>query len=310
MNSQIAVIVPCHNEEQTVAQVIKEFQEALPGALIVVVDNASTDDTAGLALAAGARVLVEPRPGKGNAVRRLFADVEADCYLMVDGDATYEAAAAPVMVSKVLDDGIDMVVGSRVTGPGAAEAYRTGHRLGNLMLTWVFQRLFELKIEDTLSGYRAFSRRFVKTFPSMAEGFEIEAELNAHAASMGVGYAEVRTAYGARPEGSHSKLSTYRDGVRILRRNLRLFRDWKPMLSFAVLALPWLIAALILGVPVLAEYFSSGLVPRFPRLIVAVGFGIVAALLLTCGVLLERTTRNRTEVVRLAYLAIGAPQRR
>jgi len=309
MSVQVAVIVPCHNEAATIAQVVKEFHEVLPGAAVVVVDNASTDDTAAQALAAGARVISEPRAGKGNAVRRLFADVDADCYVMVDGDATYEADAAPGMVAKVLDDGVDMVVGSRVTGPGATDAYRTGHRLGNLLLTWVFHRLFGLRISDTLSGYRAFSRRFVKTFPSMASGFEIEAELNAHAASTGVSYAEVATVYGSRPEGSHSKLSTYRDGWRILRRNLRLFRDWKPFLSFSVLAAPWFVAAIALAIPALNDYFTTGLVPHYPSLIASVGCGVIAFVLEACGALLERITRNRTEVVRLAYLELGAPRR-
>ncbi|MGZ4600445.1 glycosyltransferase family 2 protein [Oryzihumus sp.] len=307
--TQIAVVVPCHNEERTIAQVVRDFRASLPGSEVVVVDNASTDATAEQARAAGARVIYEPRPGKGNAVRRLFADVDAECYLMVDGDATYDAGAGPVMAAKVLDEGIDMVVGARVAGPGAAEAYRAGHRLGNAMLTWVFQRLFGLRVEDTLSGYRGFSRRFVKTFPSMASGFEIEAELNAHAASLGVTYDEVRTAYGARPEGSESKLSTYRDGVRILRRNLRLFRDWKPLASFTGLAVPWALGAVALLVPVLTDYVHTGLVPRYPSLIAAVGCFLVALNLVMAGAMLERTTRNRIEAVRLAYLRIPAPRR-
>ncbi|HEX8972738.1 glycosyltransferase family 2 protein [Oryzihumus sp.] len=307
--TNVAVIVPCHNEERTIADVVAGFREALPGCEVVVVDNASTDATAERAAEAGARVIFEPRPGKGNAVRRLFADVEAQCYVMVDGDATYDAGAAPVLVSKVLDEGIDMVVGARVAGPGAAQAYRAGHRFGNALLTWVFQRLFGLRVEDTLSGYRGFSRRFVKTFPSMASGFEIEAELNAHAASVGVTYDEVRTAYGSRPEGSESKLSTYRDGVRILRRNLRLFRDWKPFASFTGLAVPWALGAVALLVPVLTDYVHTGLVPRYPSLIAAVGCFLVALNLVMAGAILERTTRNRIEAVRLAYLRIPAPRR-
>lgn len=305
----MAVIVPCHNEERTIASVVDGFRAALPGCEVVVVDNASTDATAEHARAAGARVIFEPRPGKGNAVRRLFADVEADCYIMVDGDATYDAGAAPLIVSKVLDLGIDMIVGARVAGPGAAEAYRTGHRFGNALLTWVFQRLFGLRIEDTLSGYRGFSRRFVKTFPSMASGFEIEAELNAHAASIGVTYDEIRTAYGARPEGSESKLSTYGDGFRILRRNLRLFRDWKPFASFTGLAVPWALVSVVLLTPVLSDYVGTGLVPKYPSLIAAVGCFLVALNLTMAGAILERTTRNRIEAVRLAYLRIPAPRR-
>lgn len=309
-NSQVAVVIPCHNEAPTIAQVVRDFADALPGCLVVVVDNASTDDTAQRARDAGAEVLHEPRPGKGNAVRRLFADVDADCYVMVDGDSTYEAAAAPQLVSQVLDHGVDMVVGARVTPPEVVQAYRAGHRFGNWLLTWVFQRLFLLRIDDTLSGYRAFSARFVKTFPSMATGFEIEAELNAHAASTGVSYAEVRTAYAARPEGSESKLSTIRDGVRILRRNLRLFRDWRPLLSFTALAVPWVLVAAVLLVPVLTEYLRIGLVPRFPSLIASVGCFLVALNLIVSGTVLERVTRNRIEVVRLAYLALPGPRRR
>ena len=307
--AEVAVIVPCHNEERTIAAVVAGFRAALPGCDVVVVDNASTDATAERAAEAGAWVIFEPRPGKGNAVRRLFADVEAQCYVMVDGDATYDPAAAPVLVSKVLDEGIDMVVGNRVAGPGAAQAYRAGHRFGNAVLTWVFQRLFGLRVEDTLSGYRGFSRRFVKTFPSMASGFEIEAELNAHAASIGVTYDEVRTAYGARPEGSTSKLSTYRDGWRILRRNLRLFRDWKPLASFSVLALPWAVVTVLLLLPVIHDYVQTRLVPKFPSLIAAVGCFIVALTLVMAGAVLERTTRNRVEAVRLAYLSIPGPHR-
>lgn len=310
LGSQVAVIIPCHNEAATIATVVHDFRRTLPQCQIVVSDNASTDDTASIAQAAGAQVIHEPRRGKGNAVRRLFADVEADCYVMVDGDATYEAAAVPRMVAEVLDRGADMVVAARVADTGAGSEYRMGHRLGNTVLTWVFQRLFNLQVEDTLSGYRAFSRRFVKSFPSMATGFEIEAELNAHAASIGVNYDEIKTSYSARPQGSESKLSTYRDGIRILRRNLRLFRDWKPAASFSVLSLPWIAVALALLVPVFRDYLSTGLVPRFPSLIAAVGCSLVALNLLAAGAILERITRNRVESVRLAYLALPGPRRR
>lgn len=303
----VAVLVPCHNEEATVERVVAEFRAALPDATIVVCDNASTDRTGELARAAGAVVITEDRPGKGMAVRRLFADVEADVYLMVDGDATYEAAAAPELVRCVVEDGCDMVNGARVSDVVDTAAYRRGHRLGNAVLTWIFRGLFHLPLKDTLTGYRAFSRRFVKSFPSASEGFEIEAELNAHAALLGVPVAEIQTAYLARPEGSVSKLSTYRDGIRILRLNLRLFRDARPLMSFSVLGLPWMLAALVLILVPVDEYLRTGLVLRFPSLIAGVGSFLVALNLWTAGIIMQRVTRNRAEVVRLRYLAQPGP---
>jgi glycosyltransferase involved in cell wall biosynthesis len=307
LRAHVAVLIPCHDEERTVAQVVGAFRQALPDALVVVGDNASTDRTAEFARAAGAEVVPEQRKGKGLMVRRLLADVDADCYVLVDGDATYDANAAPEMVAKVLRDRLDMVNGSRVTPEHELAAYRRGHRLGNAALTWIFQRLFGLPLADTLSGYRAFSRRFVKSFPSSATGFEIEAELNAHAALLAVPVGEVDTLYLSRPEGSESKLSTYRDGLRILRLNLRLFRDAKPLLSFSLLALPWLLATIPLVVRPVAEYFRTGLVPRFPSLIVGVGTFLVALNLWAAGLVLERVSRNRVEAVRLRYLALPAP---
>lgn len=306
--SRVAVIVPCHNEEQTVGDVVTGFAAALPGAAVVVADNNCTDRTAEVATAHGAQVIHESRPGKGFAVRRLLADVEADCYVMIDGDATYDAASAPNMVDLVLEQGVDMVNGARHAEANAQQAYRPGHTLGNSMLTWIFQRLFGLQIEDTLSGYRVMSRRFVKSFPTGAEGFEIEAELNAHAATLGVPVAEVDTPYYARPEGSQSKLNTYRDGVRILRRNLRLFRDARPSLAFALLSLPWLIMAAVLLWIAFAEYFATGLVTRFPSLIFGVGSLVVGVLIIIAGLILERVARNRVEASRLAYLAMAPPR--
>lgn len=303
----VAVLIPCHNEEQTVGTVVRGFRRALPEAMIVVADNNSTDGTAAAAAAAGARVLFEPRPGKGMAVRRLFADVEADCYVMVDGDATYDPSAAPELVERVIDNNVDMVNGARQTPDGDAGAYRPGHTLGNNVLTWIFQRLFGLPIDDTLSGYRALSRRFVKSFPSGATGFEIEAELNAHAAVLGVPTDEIQTRYLARPEGSESKLNTYGDGIRILRRNLRLFRDARPNTAFSLLALPWAILAVLLIVPPVVEYFETGLVSRYPSLIAGIGAMLVAVLLVIAGIIMERVARNRVEAVRLQYLAFPSP---
>ena len=305
----VAVIVPCRDEERTIAQVVSEFLAVLPGCTVVVADNASTDRTAQVAQAAGALVLEERRPGKGMAVRRLLADVDAQCYLMVDGDGTYEAAKAPDLVEQVLRNGIDMANGTRLTPEHQLEAYRRGHRLGNSVLTWIFRQLFELPLTDTLTGYRAFSHRFVKSFPASPEGFEIEAELNAHAALLDVRVCEVETTYVSRLEGSDSKLNTYRDGVRILRRNLRLFRDARPLLSFSLLASPWLLATALLLVLPVGDYLATGLVAHFPSLIAGVGTFLVALNLWSAGLVLERISRTRVEAVRLRYLALPAPTR-
>lgn len=311
--SAVAVVVPCHNEEKTVATVIEEFRAALPGAQLVVVDNASTDRTREVAEAAGALVLQEPRPGKGFAVRRLLGDVEADCYLLVDGDATYDASAAPGMVRLVLEDGIDMVNGVRITPVDERHQQRTGHLLGNAVLSWIFRALFRLRLTDTLSGYRAMSRRFVKSFPTRAAGFEIETELNVHCAALDASVVEVPTQYRARPHGSTSKLNTWSDGARILRRNLRLFRDARPLLAFWLFALPWLGLAVALVQTAVREYLDTGKVAHFPSLIAGVAAFIVTVQLVVSGMVLERVTRNREEAVRLAYLrepAAGALRRR
>jgi glycosyltransferase involved in cell wall biosynthesis len=303
----VAVVIPCHNEASTIGRVVQGFRDILPEAQIVVADNASTDETGSVAAAAGARVIREPRRGKGLAIQRLFADVEADCYLMVDGDATYDPSSARHMLALVLDHGTDMVNAVRVSKGGEAEAaYRRGHRLGNRILTWIFRQLFNLYLTDTLSGYRALSRRFVKSFPSRMTGFEVEAELNAHAATVGAVVEEVQSYYSARPPGSDSKLSTYRDGFRIMRRNFRLARDARPLSSFALLALPWLIATPLLLVGPVMDYLDTGLVAKFPRLIAGVGTFVVAVQLVVAGIILERVTRNRNEVVRLSYLRIPA----
>jgi glycosyltransferase involved in cell wall biosynthesis len=303
--SDVAVIVPCHNEEVTVPDVVAGFSRALPGARVVILDNASTDRTGVVAAEYGAEVLVEVRPGKGRAVRRLLADVEADYYVLTDGDATYDPTAAPEMVRLCRENGYDMVIGRRISDE--VEAYRRGHRIGNAMLTWVFGSLFALPLTDTLSGYRVFSRRFAKSFPTAARGFEIEAELNAHAAILEVPVAEFASPYSSRPEGSESKLSTYRDGWRILRRNLRLFRDARPFFAFSIIAtFFFLAAAVLIGVPVI-EYLDTGQVLRFPSLIVGVGAFLVSLQLFIGGIVMERVTRNRNEVARLAYLSYPSP---
>lgn len=300
--SSVAVVVPCHNEEQTVSTVVRDFRAALPGARIVVVDNASTDATGDVAVREGAIVLREPRAGKGFAVRRLLGDVEADCYLLVDGDATYDASAAPDMVRLVLEQGVDMVNGARITAPEDRALERKGHRFGNLALSWIFSSLFRLRLTDTLSGYRAMSRRFVKSFPTRAKGFEIETELNVHCAALDASVIEVPTVYRARGQGSESKLNTWRDGRRILRRNLRLFRDARPLLAFSLLAVPWFALAIGLVQAAVREYVETGKVTQFPSLIAGVAAFIVTVQLVVSGMVLERVARNREEAVRLAYL--------
>lgn len=306
-STRVAVLIPCHNEEATIAKVVSDFRHHLPDALIVVADNNSTDRTTQLAHEAGAVVLRESRQGKGFAIRRLLADVDADCYVMVDGDATYDASVAGQMVEQVLVHGADMVNGERVKGTDQEAAYRRGHELGNTVLTWIFRRLFGLPLKDTLSGYRAMSRRFVKSFPTGATGFEIEAELNAHAAVLDVPVSEIPGTYLERPEGSTSKLNTYRDGIRITRRNLRLFRDARPNSAFFLLSLPWWIAAAVLIWIALSEYWSTGVVLRFPSLIAGVSCLVIAVLLTIAGSVMERVARNRVEAVRLAYLSYPAP---
>ncbi|MEM9201026.1 MAG: glycosyltransferase family 2 protein [Actinomycetota bacterium] len=303
LSPRVAVVIPCRDEAVTIERVIDGFRSAMPDADIIVCDNASTDDTAARARAAGARVIAEPRPGKGRAVRRLLADVDADCYVMVDGDATYDPATAPEMVKEVLDNGVDMVVGKRISD---GTAFPGGHQVGNRLLTFVFQRLFRLRLSDTLSGYRALSRRFVKTFPVLTRGFEIETDLNAHTASLDLRHVEIDSVYTSRPDGSHSKLGTWRDGFRILRRMFRLFRDWRPLLTFSLFGLAIVALATAIAAPVVIDFVDTGLVERQPTLIaVAVayllGFGLISI-----GVVLERIAQMRREVTRLLYLSLPA----
>jgi glycosyltransferase involved in cell wall biosynthesis len=300
----IAVIIPCYNESQSIASVVEDFRSVLPAARIVVIDNASTDETAHVARMSGAEVILEPRRGKGNAVRRAFADVDADAYVMADGDGTYAAAAAPAMVALLFEQGIDMVIGVR-DHAGQEGAYRRGHVMGNRVLSQTFERLFDFQMSDTLSGYRVMSRRFVKSFVFGRSGFEIEAELNVHAALLGANYAEVVTTYGTRHEDSPSKLRTYHDGVRILRRQLRLFRDLKPAKAFALLAIPWFVAALALITPPVIGYVETGLVAKFPSLIAGVGCLLVGVQVTISGLILDRVALGRLDAIRLRYLSAG-----
>jgi glycosyltransferase involved in cell wall biosynthesis len=303
---RIAVLVPCHNEETTVGGVVADFARALPGAAIWVFDNRSTDRTAERAEAAGARVRHAGLKGKGNVVRRMFADVDADVYLLVDGDGTYDASAAPAMVAQLLDEGLDMVSAARVSPE--AGAYRAGHRLGNVALSGIVQLVFGRQFKDMLSGYRAFSRRFVKSFPAHSHGFEIETELTVHTLQMRLPSVEIEAAYGARPDGSESKLSTFADGWRILRMISLMVREERPLQFFGLVGALAMLAALLLTVPVLGDYLTTGLVPRLPTLVVAVGLAVVSLLSFACGLILDTVSRARLEQRRLAYLALPGPR--
>ena len=301
----IAVLVPCYNEEVAVPIVIADFKAALPSARIYVFDNNSADDTVGVARAAGAIVMNEPLQGKGNVVRRMFSDIDADIYVMVDGDDTYDAASAPKLVEALLEEKRDMVVGARVGE--AKEAYRPGHRFGNVMLTGLVGSIFGNRFRDMLSGYRVFSRRFVKSFPALSAGFEIETELNVHALELRVKTAEIDTHYKERPEGSESKLSTFRDGWRILRTIAYLMKEERPMQFFGAGAIGLVLLSLGLGVPVLLEFMQTGIVDRFPTAILSMVLILLAFLSLTCGLILDTVTTGRREVKRLSYLSQPPP---
>lgn len=302
---RIAVLLPCYNEAAAIGRTVEEFAQALPGATVYVFDNNSSDGSDAVALAAGAQVRRVRQQGKGHVVRRMFADVDADIYVMADGDATYEAAAAPMLIEGMLADNLDMVVGARKSEVEAA--YRRGHRLGNRLLTGLLRQLFGRSFTDILSGYRVFSRRFVKSFPVLSVGFEIETEMSVHALELRMPVGEMVTAYAARPEGSHSKLSTFRDGWRILRMMIQLYRVERPLWFFGFIAGLLAILGVILGIPVVLTFLETGLVPRFPTVIAIVGLGILAALNVMTGLILDTVTRGRQEMKRLAYLAHPAP---
>jgi glycosyltransferase involved in cell wall biosynthesis len=299
---KVAVLIPCYNEEIAITQVVQDFKETLPDAAVYVYDNNSKDETRSRALEAGAIVRTEKMQGKGNVVRRMFADIEADIYILVDGDDTYDAGAAPAMIQLLEQETLDMVNGARVTD--LRQAYRPGHRLGNKVLTNLVQFLFGKQIDDMLSGYRAFSRRFVKSFPALSTGFEIETELTVHSLELRMPIAEVETYYKDRPEGSISKLNTYRDGFRILKTILMLLKEERPLLFFTWIF--FILAMLSLGLawPILIEYIQTGLVPRFPTAILSTGIMLLAFLSLFSGFILDTITHGRWETKRMAYLAI------
>ena len=302
---RIAVILPCYNEEAAIAETIAGFRTALPAATIHVYDNNSRDRTAEIARLSGAIVRTERQQGKGHVVRRMFADVDADVYVMADGDLTYDPKAAPEMVRMLVEEQLDMVVGTRQHE--VAEAYRGGHVIGNRLFTGLLSGLFGRSFTDIFSGYRVFSRRFVKSFPSLSQGFEIETEISVHALELRMPVGELVTNYGARPEGSASKLSTYRDGWRILTTIGTLYRIERPVLFYGAIAALLLLAAIIISVPLLITYIDTGLVPRFPTAILATGMVIIAVLSFFAGLILDTVTRGRREVRRLAYLAHSAP---
>lgn len=301
----IAVVIPCYDEAATIAQVVADFRAALPGARIVVCDNNSRDATAEIARAAGAEVRREPMQGKGNAVRRMLADIDADVFLLVDGDATYDAASAPVLVARLLEERLDMVVGVRDATDAAA--YRAGHAWGNKGLSGAVSLLFGTPVTDMLSGYRAMSRRFAKSFPTLATGFEIETELTVHALVLRMPTGEVRTPYGARPVDSPSKLNTWRDGFRIGRMILRLLKDERPLLFFSAVFAVLAALSLALAAPVVAHFLATGLVPRLPTAVLAMGVMLLGFMALAAGFVLDNVTRGRRELRRLAYLAIPGP---
>jgi hypothetical protein len=306
---RIAVLVPCYNEEVAIPRVVAAFRAALPHATIHVYDNNSRDNTRRAAAAAGAVVRTETQQGKGHVVRRMFADIEADAYVLVDGDDTYDATAAPGMLRLLFDEKLDMVTGVRVTDAAmAAAAYRPGHRFGNAVLTGMVRWVFGNRITDMLSGYRVFSRRFVKSFPALSAGFETETEFTVHALELRLPVGELRTAYKERPPGSMSKLNTWRDGARILRTIVLLVQRERPLMFFSVAAAALLAAAILLAVPLLATFLETGLVPRLPTAVLATGLALLSFLSLASGLILDTVSRGRLEAKRLAYLALPGPE--
>jgi glycosyltransferase involved in cell wall biosynthesis len=302
---KIAVLLPCYNEEAAIAATVGGFRAALPSATVYVYDNNSRDRTREVAAEAGAVVRSERQQGKGHVVRRMFADIDADVYIMADGDLTYDPKAAPAMVDMLLAEGLDMVVGTR--RHEEKDAYRGGHLIGNRVFTGLLSGLFGRSFSDIFSGYRVFSRRFVKSFPVLSEGFEIETEMSVHALELRMPVGELETSYGARPEGSQSKLSTYSDGWRILKTIGVLYRVERPTLFYGSIGALLLAAAIVLAVPLVVTYMHTGLVPRFPTAILVTGMTVIAVLCFFTGLILDTVTRGRREVRRLAYLSLRAP---
>ncbi len=303
---RVAVVLPCHNEAASIGRVVREFSAALPGARLIVYDNASTDATAAIAAEAGAEVRFDPRPGKGNVVRRMFADIDADIYLMADGDGTYDAAAAPWLVACVENDNVDMAIGARAMI--GEDAHRRGHAIGNRLFNRLYHALFGAGFDDIFSGYRAFSRRFVKSFPALSSGFEIETELSVHASQLKLPTAEIVLPYGKREEGSSSKLRTVRDGLRILSTFALLLKETRPAMFFGSIAGAAMGLAIVLAVPIFATFIKTGLVPRIPTVVLCTGLTLFAALIGVCGLILDSLARARVEQKRILYLTIAPPR--
>jgi glycosyltransferase involved in cell wall biosynthesis len=301
---KIAVLLPCYNEELSIRDVISNFREVLPDSDIYVYDNCSTDKTGDEARSAGAIVRFEPWPGKGNVVRRMFADIDADVYLMADGDGTYDASAAPEMIDRLVKEHQDMIVGTRLNI--YSNAHRNGHAFGNKLFNRLYRTLFGRLFNDIFSGYRVFSRRFVKTFPAISSGFEIETEMSVHASQLRMPIVEMVTKYGARQEGSFSKLNTFFDAFRILRTFILLFKEVKPAIFYSLISLFFIFFAIILSIPIISTYMNTGLVPRFPTAILSTGLVLLGGLNLACGLILDSVARGRLEHKRIAYLSYQA----
>ena len=303
---KIAIAIPCFNEAISISEVITGFCKKLPDAQIYVYDNNSTDDTARLAAEAGAIVCLEEKQGKGNVIRRIFSDIETDVLVIVDGDSTYDPEAAPMLVKCLIEKQLDMVIATRLESEGKS-AFRSGHRFGNKLLTNSVNKLFKADLTDILSGYRVLSRRFIKSFPALSTGFETETELTIHALELRLPIKEIETHYRERPQGSHSKLKTYRDGLRILATILKLVREAKPVFFYGFMAGLLAISSVCLAWPLLIVYIETGLVPRIPTALLSMGLMLLAFLSATCGLILENVSRGRWEQKRMAYLAYPAP---
>lgn len=298
-NKKIAVLIPCYNESKTIEKVVKDYKKALPEADIYVYDNNSKDGTDEIARKAGAIVRYEYKQGKGNVIRTMFREIEADCYLMIDGDDTYPAENAREMCNLVLDGKADMVIGDRLSSTYFTENKRPFHNFGNRIVRWLINKLFKNNVKDIMTGYRAFSYQFVKGFPVLSKGFEIETEMTIHAVDKNFKLVEIPVTYRDRPEGSVSKLNTYSDGLKVLKTIMILFKEYRPGLFFGLLSLIFLIASLILGVPVIIEYFQTGLVPRFPSLIVSAIFLVITLLLWVCGIILQVIVKKHRQLYEL-----------
>lgn len=305
MKNKIAILIPCYNEAKTIERVVKDYKKELPDADIYVYDNNSTDDTAKIAKAAGATVRQEYRQGKGNVVRSMFRNIDADCYLMIDGDGTYPANSAKKMCEMVLVGGCDMVIGDRLSSTYFKENKRRFHGFGNKLVRFLINMIFRSHIKDIMTGERAFSRDFVKTFPVLSKGFEIETEMTIHALDKNFYIEEVPISYKDREEGSESKLNTVSDGVKVIMTIARLFEEHKPMLFFGILSFILVVLALILGIPVLVEYFDTGLVPKFPSLIVAGFLIIIAVMMVICGIILQVVVRKHREIFELNLINLN-----